>query len=327
MRRPHCALQSNRAVFQAINGSAVGLLSVPTAVVGRSVGLLLRSMRAHQWVKNVLVFVPLVLGGRALEPDAWIASLLGFAALSLTCSATYLINDLWDLEDDRRHRTKRWRPLANGELNKTYAVAMAAIGLTLGILLTALLGSAAVGVLLSYLAITLSYTFFLKRVALVDVFIIALLFTLRLVFGIIIVDVRLSPWLLVFSMFSFLSLSLAKRYTEVRQLGEHGHATALGRGYVAVDAPLVLAVGAAAALGAVLILILYLIEDAFPRDFYGSPQYLWGLPVVLFLFFGRIWLVSQRGELSDDPVEFALKDRQCLLYAIVALMVLITALA
>ena len=302
------------------------MLSVPTAVVGRSIGLLLRSMRAHQWVKNVLVFVPLVLGGRALEPDAWIASLLGFAALNLTCSATYLINDLWDLEDDRRHRTKRWRPLANGELNQNSAVAIAAIGLTLGILLTVLLGGAAVAVLLSYLAITLSYTVFLKRIAMVDVFVIALLFTLRLVFGIIIADVRLSPWLLVFSMFSFLSLSLAKRYTEVRQLGD-GHVTALGRGYVTVDAPLILAVGVAAALGAVLILILYLIEDAFPREFYGSPKYLWGLPGILFLFFGRIWLVSQRGELSDDPVEFALKDRQCQLYAFVALMVLIAALA
>ena len=161
----------------------------------------------------------------------------------------------------------------------------------------------------------------------VDVFAIALLFTLRLVFGIVITEVRVSPWLLVFSMFTFSSLSFAKRYTEVQYLAEHGNRAAPGRGYLTVDGPLILALGAAASLGAVLILILYLIEDAFPRNFYANPQYLWVLPGILFLFFGRIWLASQRSELSDDPVEFALKDRQSLLYAAVSLLTIVAALA
>jgi hypothetical protein len=144
---------------------------------------------------------------------------------------------------------------------------------------------------------------------LLDVFILTLLFTLRLGFGIVITDVRMSSWLLVFSMFAFLSLSAAKRHTEVLRLIERRLERMPGRGYLAADAPLILAVGTAASLGAVLIMILYLIEDAFPRQFYSSPAFLWATPSILFLFFCRIWLLCQRGRLHDDPVAFALKDR------------------
>ena len=138
---------------------------------------------------------------------------------------------------------------------------------------------------------------------------------------------RLSPWLLIFSMFTFLSLSLAKRYTEVQHLGDQNRVATPGRGYLIADAPLLLGLGTAASLGAVLILILYLIEDAFPRSFYANPEYLWTLPGILFLFFGRIWLVSQRKQLDDDPVEFALKDRQSLLLAAATLIAMAAAIA
>ena len=167
---------------QGINSSSGASKAFAASAWGR-LSLLGRSVRVHQWAKNVLVFVPLCPRRPCSGLEAWIASLVGFVGISLTCSASYSINDLWDLENDRRHRSKRWRPLPNGELRKYAAVAMAAAGLTLGLLLSASLGLAAVGVLLGYLAITLSYTFFLKRVPIVDVFVIASLFTLRLVFG------------------------------------------------------------------------------------------------------------------------------------------------
>jgi 4-hydroxybenzoate polyprenyltransferase len=170
----------------------------------------------------------------------------------------------------------------------------------------------AVGWLVIYVALTLSYSFGLRRVPLLDVFVLASLFTLRIGFGVVLTDVRMSPWLLVFSMFAFLSLSAAKRHTEVVRLIEQGRNTVPGRGYVAADVPLLLGVGMAGSLGAVLIMVLYLIEDAFPRQFYSSPTFLWATPPILFLFLSRIWLVCQRGRLHDDPVAFALKDRTSL---------------
>lgn len=286
---------------------------------------MLRSLRVHQWTKNALVFIPLVLGGQAANLDAWSAALLGFISLSLTCSATYLINDLADLKSDRAHPTKRFRPLARREITPSAAIAMAVVGLSVGFYLAMLLGTGAVALLAAYLALTLCYTFFLKRVPIVDITVIAALFTCRLAFGIAIAGVLLSPWLLVFSMFSFLSLCLAKRNTEALLSGI-AFDVLPGRGYMRTDAPLLLSLGLAASLSATMILILYLIEDAFPRGFYAHPQWLWALPVILFLFFGRIWLVSQRSELSDDPVEFALKDPTCLIYGAVGLLTLFLAI-
>ena len=163
-----------------------------------------------------------------------------------------------------------------------------------------------------YLCVSLSYSFYLKRVPILDVFLLASLFTLRLGFGIVLTGVELSPWLLVFSMFVFLSLSTAKRHTEILRTAERGKAAVPGRGYSEQDAPLTLGIGLAAMLGAVIIVILYLIEDAFPRGFYANPGFLWAVPILLFLFLGRIWLLCQRGELNDDPVAFALKDKQSL---------------
>lgn len=168
-----------------------------------------------------------------------------------------------------------------------------------------------------YAAGTLAYSFALKRVPILDVFVLASLFTLRLGFGIVLADVKLSPWILVFSMFVFSSLSMAKRHTELLRLAERGLGSAPGRGYVSADTPLTLGIGLASMLGAILIIVLYLIEDAFPRGFYSAPAALWAIPPILSLFLGRIWLVSQRGQLRDDPVAFALKDRICLLLGIV----------
>jgi 4-hydroxybenzoate polyprenyltransferase len=268
-----------------------------------------RALRLHQWAKGALVFVPLVLGGKGADPTAWMTVLIGFLALSITASATYLVNDLWDLPSDRRHWSKQHRPLAQGEISIRLAVMMIFCGILAGLGLTALTGPPALAMLVLYIAGTLAYSFGFKRIPIVDVLLLASLFTVRLGLGIVLADVRVSPWLLVFSMFLFVSLSTAKRHTEVLRLADHGLDSIAGRGYVAADAPLTLATGLAAMFGAILILVLYLTEDAFPRGIYGTPALLWAMPPILFLFLGRVWLISQRGQLRDDPVAFALKDR------------------
>lgn len=271
------------------------------------------ALRPHQWVKNALVFVPLVLGGLLLEPDAWGYAFLGFAALCCAASATYIFNDLVDIESDRQHWSKRERPFASGDLSPASGFVLGAIMIAAAFGVGAMIGPEEMIMLALYIAAALSYTFYWKRIPIADIFMIAGLFTFRIALGIMILDVRISPWLLVFSMFVFLSLSAAKRHTELLRSKENGKSAIPGRGYVRDDAGLLLALGVAAMLGAVLINIMYLLEDAFPRAVYANTDWLWTIPPVIFLFLGRVWLFSHRGELLDDPVAFALKDRVSLL--------------
>lgn len=282
---------------------------------GRSgpVAAVVRSLRPHQWVKNALVFVPLVLGGLLLEYDAWGYAFLGFVALCLAASATYVVNDLRDVQSDRKHWSKRDRPIASGDLSLRAGYVLAAVLFAAAFGVGAVIGHEEVAMLALYIAIALSYTFYWKRVPIADIFVIGGLFTLRIALGILILDVRISPWLLVFSMFVFLSLSAAKRHTELLRSKGRGSAAIPGRGYVHGDIPLLRGLGLAAMLGAVLINIMYLLEDAFPRAVYDEPGWLWTVPPILFLFLARVWVLSHRGELLDDPVAFAVKDRVSLL--------------
>ncbi len=274
-----------------------------------------RALRLHQWAKNALVFVPLALGGKLLDLHAWLAATQAFLAISLLASATYLLNDLWDLSEDRQHWAKRHRPLASGELSISLGVGLIALfGVgAFGLGLTA--GNGCAGMLLLYLGLSLAYSFRLKREPILDVFVLASLFTMRLALGAVVTGVAFSHWLFIFSMFIFLSLSLAKRQTEIVRMIEHGKKSTAGRGYRASDAPLVLALGVASMVATVLIMVIYLIEDAFPKGIYHQPQYLWGFAPIIFLWLSRIWLKCHRGELNDDPVAYALKDKTSLAYA------------
>jgi 4-hydroxybenzoate polyprenyltransferase len=273
-----------------------------------------RGLRFHQWAKNALVFIPLILGGKALDAAAWAHAFGGFAALSLLASATYLLNDLWDLAEDRRHWSKKNRPLASGDLPIATGIGLIAGGGAVAFAIAASLGPASVGALALYLAISLAYSFRLKREPIIDVFVLASLFSMRLGLGVVVTDVIFSPWLFVFSMFIFLSLSTAKRQTEITRMVAHGLDETPGRGYRASDSPLMLALGVATMVATVLIMVIYLVEDAFPAGFYQHPHFLWAFPLVLFLWLTRIWMLCHRGELHDDPVAFALKDRLSLFY-------------
>lgn len=268
-----------------------------------------KALRVHQWAKNALVFVPLILSGMAGQPLAVAHAAMAFLAISLMASGTYLLNDLFDLADDRSHWTKRHRALASGALRIVHGLAASAGLVGLGLLAAASLGLPSLALLALYMATTLAYSFYLKRQPVVDAFTLAALFTMRLGIGITAVGVVASPWLLVFSMFLFTSLSFAKRQTEIIKSVARGRAAVGGRGYLGTDAPMVVAMGVATAMGAITIMVLYIMNDVYSASFYGQPMFLWAFPAALFMWVSRVWLLCHRGLLHDDPVAFAIRDR------------------
>jgi 4-hydroxybenzoate polyprenyltransferase len=277
------------------------------------------SLRLHQCVKNLVVLVPLVLSGHFTVADEIVNSLVAFVALSCVASGTYILNDIWDVADDRAHWSKKERPIASGRLSAATALALALVLIPAGLALAGLLVSWTTCVaLLAYLGLTLGYSLYLKTVPFLDGLALATLFTTRLGIGVVATEAPPSPWLFVFSMFLFGSLSYAKRYTEISRAVLHKSYALNGRGYRSVDAPMVLMLGLAAGVSAVTIMVLYIVKEAFLKSFYGATGWLWGFPPLVFLFVVRIWLVTVRGEMMDDPVAFAVKD-----WASIGLLVLL----
>ncbi|MDZ4364339.1 UbiA family prenyltransferase [Brevundimonas sp.] len=267
----------------------------------------IKALRLHQWSKNALVFMPLMLAGLLASGSSWTNAILAFLAIGLVSSSTYLLNDLLDLKDDRAHATKHRRPLASGALPIGRALVAMPLGIGAGFALGWLSnGWPTLLCLLGYLVTTLAYSFKMKRWPVVDVLVIAGLFTSRMLLGALAVDAPVRPWLFVFSMFLFTGLSMAKRVVEVQRLMSEGKVG--GRGYLATDGPIIMAMGVAANVAAILVLVLYLIEEAFTNSFYGQAGMLWFAPMVLTLWLGRVWLLCARGELDDDPVAFAVRD-------------------
>jgi 4-hydroxybenzoate polyprenyltransferase len=266
----------------------------------------MQAVRPHHWLKNVLVFFPLILAQKYSEQGAIVPALIMFVALSLTASAGYIVNDLVDLESDRAHWSKSSRPIASGVLGFRQAAVLEVALLIGGLLMGAMVGSIGVILVLGYLAGSLTYSFYARRVALLDVFWIGGLFTYRLYCGVVACGLVLSYWLITFSLALFTSLALAKRHTELLRLNVSS--TNAQRGYLPSDASLLMSLGVSASALAVIVLVLYVILDGFPAGLYRNPGYLLAIPSILFLWTGRIWLMSHRGQLNDDPVIFAMKD-------------------
>jgi 4-hydroxybenzoate polyprenyltransferase len=269
----------------------------------------LRAFRVHQWAKNILLFVPLFVGHAFGDPKAIVASAIGFALLCLLSSATYIVNDLADLDADRAHATKKFRPFAGGRLKIVHGLIAAPL-----MIVTALAGAFALSppfaaALLAYLILTAAYSFGLKRVALLDVFVIGVLFTLRIVMGAEIAGLTHSAWLLSFALSFFISLALSKRHGEVMRAAGADAGEIAGRGYRGNDWPVTLTFGVGIGLVSVVIMLLYMTNDAAPSGFYHAPGLLYAIPALLTLWLMRIWLLSHRMELHDDPVVFALRDR------------------
>jgi 4-hydroxybenzoate polyprenyltransferase len=290
----------------------------PTVIVRPSrLRAFFKCIRPHQWAKNVLVFAPAILSGEIRHPNVLLTTAMSFVALSLVASATYIINDLWDLADDRRHWSKCRRPIASGALPIATALALAPGLLITGLVLGLLALPISAVVLLCYVALTLLYSFALKRVPVVDVTMLAGLFTLRLVLGAVSAHVIASPWLLVFSMFLFSSLCFAKRYVEVtRSSAARVSATIASRGYQVNDHAIVFALGASTGIAGIVVMVFYIIFDAFTETFFLNSEWLWAFPLILYLWLARIWLLAARGELDDDPVAFAVRDVPSLLLGV-----------
>jgi 4-hydroxybenzoate polyprenyltransferase/phosphoserine phosphatase len=272
-----------------------------------------KALRLHQWSKNFLIFIPLILGHALGRPEAVSACVLGFLAMGLTASGTYILNDLSDLAADRQHDTKRRRPFASGALSVRSGLVAAPLLIAAGLAGGFLLSPAMGGLLVLYTAITLAYSFRLKRVPMLDVYVLALLYGLRLVIGVVLAQVPLRVWLSVFALFFFFSLSLAKRCSELVKMAQRGGGAIEGRGYQARDATLTLAVGAASTMCSILIVVLFLVFEAFASGGYRHPVWLWPTPALIALWTQRVWLLASRGDLDDDPVSFAVRDRISLL--------------
>jgi 4-hydroxybenzoate polyprenyltransferase len=269
---------------------------------------LVKALRPHQWVKNILVFVPLLASHRIFDTQAVIASLIVFVAFCLCASSVYLLNDLIDLENDRAHHRKKRRPLAAGTLPVPWALPLIPGLVAAAAALAFWTSPAAIGVLAIYYAITLAYSVSLKKKLLVDVFTLAGLYTIRCLAGHAATGIPQSPWLLGFMIFLFLSLAFAKRHSELHHLRASGGRQIKGRGYRAEDLELISMFGVAAGFMAALVMGLYVTSDAVTR-LYGTPMLLWGLCPIVLYWITRVWLIAHRGELHDDPVVFALKDR------------------
>ncbi len=284
----------------------------------------IRASRPHQWAKNLIVLVPLALGWRDVTLAGLAAALAMMGLLCLVASLTYLVNDMSDLASDRTHWSKRRRPFASGAIPVRDGLVVVGVALPLACLAALVIAPLAGVCLLFYVVITLGYSFGWKRIPLFDTFIIAALFTVRILIGIAAARLTPSAWLLTFSMFFFFSLALAKRHTEILRAAEHDLKTLAGRGYLVGDQSLTLAFGSAAAMAAILIVVIYLVEEVFAREIYTTPQWLWVAPIAIFLFCCRIWALSHRGRMTDDPVAFALRDRVSLaLGTVVALAILL----
>jgi 4-hydroxybenzoate polyprenyltransferase len=268
-----------------------------------------KSMRLHQWLKNLLIFLPLLAAHQLSDPALVISAVLAFFAFGLCASSVYLLNDLLDLEDDRHHPTKRRRPLASGALPLVWGAALFPVLLVLGgAIAWFCLPRMFAGVLLAYYALTLAYSMYLKRRVMVDVVVLALLYTTRIVAGSAAIDARLTFWLLAFSMFIFLSLALVKRYAELHALKARGLVKTRGRGYVASDLSLISSLGAASGYLSVLVLALY-IQDKNTTSLYRHPEFIWLACPLLLYWVSRTWIVAHRGQMHDDPIVFAAKDR------------------
>lgn len=289
---------------------------------------LFEAMRPHQWLKNLLVFIPLLAAHQIGDTVSVMQALLAFVVFGLTASSVYLLNDLADVADDRYHPRKRYRPLAAGNLT----LLQGWIAWPILLLLTFILAGPVGGLpwrftvtMAIYFALTIAYSLRLKQFPVVDVLTLATLYTMRVIAGAAAIAVPLSFWLLLFSMFIFLSLAFIKRYSELRVARDASKVGILpGRGYDSQDLELVSSLGGSAGYTAVLVLALY-IQDSHTASLYTAPTIIWLACPLLLFWISRVWLIAHRGNMHDDPIVFALKDRVS--WAVAALFALVFLLA
>lgn len=274
----------------------------------------IKALRLHQWIKNILICLPLFTAHELTNPMMLLQALQAFLFFGLCASSVYLLNDLLDLADDRHHKSKRFRPFASGNLSILSGLIVFPLLLAAAFIGSALLLPWAFTVtLLVYYALTLAYSLLLKRKMVVDVIALALLYTIRIIAGATALSLELTFWILAFSMFMFLSLALVKRYAELREAKHKGQIQKTrGRGYYPDDLEMISSMGASSGYLAVMVLAMYIHDPATTR-LYAHPQIIWLACPMLLFWVSRIWMLTHRGNMHDDPVIFALKDRTSLI--------------
>jgi len=265
-----------------------------------------QALRAHQWLKNILVFTPALAAHRF--DDALVASILAFFSFSLSASSVYILNDLLDLRNDRAHPRKRLRPFAAGRIPIMYGVALFPALLLASLAIGFFLPKEFVLVLAGYFLLSCVYSLGLKRRMLVDVVVLACLYGSRVVAGSAATGVVLSPWLVAFAMFLFFSLALVKRCAELSDHLDRGKGDPMGRGYQLDDLPVLRSMATASGYVSVLVLALYINGDAV-FTLYRHPDRLWLNCVLLLFWISRVIMITHRGGMDDDPLVFAASDR------------------
>lgn len=291
----------------ASRGAAAAQVESAPAGVGRVLMAWIRQLRVYQWLKNVLVGVPL-LTAHLFAPGPLFHAGIAFIAFGLVASSTYIINDLLDLQADRSHPRKSRRPMACGAISGARGLLGSAVLLVAGLSLAWWLSLPLAGVLVLYVMMTLAYSLTFKTYVLIDVMLLAILYTLRILAGSLAVNVEFSSWLLAFSIFIFLSLALVKRSSELVLMASMLRERAEGRDYGRSDGPIINAMGVASGYLAVLVLALYVDTDN-GRESYSRPELLWLLCPLVLYWVSRLWLKTSRGEMHDDPLVYSIRDR------------------
>ena len=268
----------------------------------------LRACRVHQWAKNLLLFVPLLTSGYFAGINNFFVTALAFVAMSLVASATYLTNDLWDLVSDRLHPRKRYRPLASGAISPATGIGAILLLHAIGFALSLAVSSAFAAVLVFYLTLTTIYSMRLKEYVLLDVMTLTALYLIRIFAGALVINVAISSWLLQFAAFTFLSLALVKRCSELVTLDQSGRVAARGRDYRVSDLAILWPLGVAASIAAIVVFGLF-INSPETQSRYAAAPLLWFVAFALLYWLARIWIKAARGEMHDDPLVFALVNR------------------
>ena len=286
-----------------------------------SAKILFDAMRPRQWIKNLLIFVNVLMAHQLSDIALMTSTMAAFFAFCLCASAVYLMNDLFDLDADRKHSSKRFRAFASGSLELIYGIVAAPVLLLVAFLLAVIAGGAFPLALLVYFAATVLYSLILKRIVILDVLVLAMLYTLRIVAGASVAVVMPSFWLMSFAMFIFGSLAMAKRYAELKMLETQDITWASGRGYHVGDLVLISSLGVSSGYIAILVLALY-VNSPDVLVLYHNVNFIWLLCPLLMYWIGRIWLLASRGILDQDPVIFATRDPVSYLVGFFSLLIL-----
>jgi 4-hydroxybenzoate polyprenyltransferase len=311
-RRARRAIVVNGAAGLAAQAAGLCEVEREFPAAPRGVKAWTKVLRVHQWLKNLLLFVPMLAAHELSSHMAWTTLMLAFISFSLCASTVYIANDLLDLESDRAHPRKRLRPFASGMVPVWMGVLLAPALLLVSLVIGALVGGSFLPWLLVYFLLTCVYSWGLKRVVLVDCVTLAVLYTLRIIAGAAALEMELSFWLLAFSVFLFLSLAFVKRYAELQSQAQSGQGKVHGRGYYTSDAPLIQMLGICAGYASAVVLALYLNSENVVM-LYAKPEAVWGAVPVLLFWISWIWMRAHRGEMHDDPLVFAVKDKASLL--------------